>query len=340
MAHSRDDTLAVLNGQPIERLPVFGGLPSLTELGLHAADVAYHDAHTNAAKMAAAAAGTFEVCGFESAVVPFDLCVEAEALGCPVDFQTDLNIFMPPVVAAPLTRFPDPFPGDVSRAGRVPIVASALRQLRAGVGREIVVGAWVPGPFTLAWQLFGGDGWFSALQDTPRVLGWLDRLADFIAQVAIIYREAGADFLTVHEMGGSPQVVGPSNFQALVQPSLTRLIYLLPSPKVLSVCGDTNAAVQDLAACGADALNVDQRNDLARTRKLLPGAVLLGNLDPVRTISQGTAEAVALAVKSAAAAGANAIWPGCDLVPEIPAENLRAWMETARHARRGAKTPT
>lgn len=336
MAHSRDNTLALLNGQPIGRIPVFGGLPSLTDGGLNAVGVAYHDAHTDSGKMAAAAASTFELCGFESAVVPFDLCVEAEVLGCPVDFQTDLDIFMPPVVAAPLTRFPQNFPMDVSRAGRIPLVARALHQLRAGVGREISIGAWVPGPFTLAWQLFGGDGWFSALQDTTRVQSWLERLAAILAQVAAVYREAGADFVTVHEMGGSPQVVGPSNFRALVQPALAQLLSAMPSPKVLSVCGDTNAAIIDLAACGADALNVDHRNDLARTRELLPTAVLLGNLDPVHTLSQGTPAEVAAAVQSAAGAGANAFWAGCDLVPNIPPENLRAWITSSRAAR--AKT--
>jgi [methyl-Co(III) methanol-specific corrinoid protein]:coenzyme M methyltransferase len=78
-------------------------------------------------------------------------------------------------------------------------------------------------------------------------------------------------------------------------------------------------------------LSVDQRNDLARTRRLLgPQAILFGNFDPIVTLSQGTPQTIAEAVAAVATAGANAIWPGCDLWPEIPAENFRALMAAAR----------
>jgi [methyl-Co(III) methanol-specific corrinoid protein]:coenzyme M methyltransferase len=279
--------------------------------------------------MASAAASTYEVCGFESAVVPFDLCVEAEALGCGVDFQTDIELFMPPVVAFPLSDLPRTVPEDVARAGRIPMIADALRRLKAGIGRHIAIGAWIPGPFTLAWQIMGADAWFSVINEREPVLPLLGMLADFLAHVAQYYRHAGADYITVHEMGGSPQVIGRPNFDTLVLPALTRLLGQVSGPSVLSICGDTNEIVSDLEACGAGALNFDQRNDMARTRRLLPRAVLLGNLDPVGTLSQGTPAEVARAVHDSAAAGVNAIWPGCDLTPEIPKANLVALMNSA-----------
>jgi len=336
MIPSRDETLALLRGQSIARLPVFSGLPSLTAPGLNAAGLRYGEVYTDSAKMARAAASTFEMFGFESAVVPFDLCVEAEALGCEIDFQTDVEAFLAPVVSVPLRQgdqlVAPALPGDLSRAGRIPLVAEALTRLKNGVGREVAVGAWVPGPFTLAWQLFGAEAWLSAIkQETTWAAQFLESLAGFLACVGARYREAGADFLTIHEMGGSPQVVGAPNFRALVQPALARLIAALPPPRVLSVCGDTNPIVADLAACGAEAIHVDHRNDLARTRQMLsPNAVLLGNFDPVETLSQGTPETIAQTVRAIAEAGANAIWPGCDLWPEIPEENFRALISAAR----------
>ena len=339
MPRSRDATLAVLRGERIGRLPVFSGLPSVTAAGLKAAGVRYSEAHTDAAKMAAAAASTFELFGFESAVVPFDLCVEAEALGCGIDFQTDVELFLSPVVSEPLDNLPnlenltkvwEPSQGW-SKAGRIPLVAEAIRRLKASVGREIAIGAWVPGPFTLAWQLFGADGWLSNLEDSERAAQLLELLAGFLAGVAASYHEAGADYVTVHEMGGSSQVTGPNRFQSLVRPALVRLLAAMQMRKVLSVCGDTNVIVRDLAACGADALNVDDRNDLARTRLLLGSSVvLLGNFDPVGVLSQGSPSHIVQAVTEIAQAGANAIWPGCDLYPEIPDENMHALIETAR----------
>jgi [methyl-Co(III) methanol-specific corrinoid protein]:coenzyme M methyltransferase len=337
MPRSRDETLALLRGQPLSRLPVFSGLPSLTAIGLNRAGVRYAEAHTDAAKMAAAAASTFEAFAFESAVVSFDLCVEAEALGCRIDFHGDADAFLPPVVSETLpVEWIDRsaahlVPEEAARAGRIPLVAEAIRRLKTGVGREVAIGAWIPGPFTLAWQVFGTDAWLASLREAVRAARLLNALAGFLARVAVHYGEAGADFITVHEMGGSPQAIGPARFRTLVQPALARLMSLLPSPNVLSMCGDTNAIVTDLIACGADALSVDQRNDLARTRRMLgPQAILLGNFDPVETLSLGTPQSIAGVVAKCASAGVSAIWPGCDLWPDVPEANFRALIDAAR----------
>jgi [methyl-Co(III) methanol-specific corrinoid protein]:coenzyme M methyltransferase len=336
--YSRDETLALLSGRPLSRFPVFSGLPSLTASGLRAVGVRYAEAHTDADKMARAAASTFEQFGFESAVAPFDLCVEAEALGGRVDFHTDVDAFLPPVVIEPLpielldNGLAQIIPADATRAGRIQLIADALRRLKGRVGREVAIGAWIPGPFTLAWQLFGSETWLASIGDSTRVAPALGRLAVFLARVAGHYRESGADFLTVHEMGGSPQAIGPRAFQTLVGPALQALMSRLPSPKVLSMCGDTNGVVEALAACGADALSVDQRNDLAHTRQRLGAkAVLLGNFDPVGVLSLGTPQSIAETVASIVATGANAIWPGCDLWPDIPEANFRALMAAARN---------
>jgi MtaA/CmuA family methyltransferase len=327
----RDDILGLLGGQRPARPPVFSGLPSLTAAGLAQAGVSYSSAHTDAGRMAAAAASTFHAFGFPAAAVPFDLCVEAEALGAGVDFQTDAAGFVAPIVSQvlPADLMPDGLAERVARAlpGRVPLVAEALRRLRGAVGGEAVIAGVIPGPFTLGWQAFGAETWLLALARPGVVPACLEHLTELLLAVAEAYRAAGADFITIHEMGGSPQVVGPRVFRRVIQPALARLVARLKSPAVLSVCGNSNAVIEDLAACGAEALSVDHRNDLARTRAILgPDVLLFGNLDPVGVLAQGTPDQVAAAARAAAAAGADAIWPGCDLWPEVPAANVRAWM--------------
>src|SRR5713226_7291851 len=252
--------------------------------------------------MAAAAASTFERFGFESAVVPFDLCVEAEALGAPVDFQDNVAAFLAPVVTQPFEPNLEAknWPGldQLDQSGRVPLVAEAIGRLKSGVGRFVVVGAWIPGPFTLSWQLFGADGWLSALGEADGVELWLATVGAALVRVARRYRESGADFITVHEMGGSPQVIGPASFRRWVKPALAGLFAALPPPAVLSVCGDTNAVVGDLVECAAGAVSVDHRNDLARSRQTVGRrALLFGNFDPVGGLSQGTPATVAQMVK-------------------------------------------
>jgi len=80
---------------------------------------------------------------------------------------------------------------------------------------------------------------------------------------------------------------------------------------------------------GADAISVDQLNDMAASRKALPDMQIFGNIDPVAVLANSTEEQVRQAVSSAIAAGVDAIWPGCDLYPPTPLENLQAMMDVA-----------
>ena len=126
-------------------------------------------------------------------------------------------------------------------------------------------------------------------------------------------------------------MIGPLAFEKLVLPCLQRLIAALPTPRVLSVCGNTNRALALLIEAGAEALSVDQGNDMARSRKLIGrGGLLFGNLDPVALLAEGEEQEVRRTVSAVIAAGADAVWPGCDLVPLTPSRNLHALMEEAQ----------
>jgi [methyl-Co(III) methanol-specific corrinoid protein]:coenzyme M methyltransferase len=174
------------------------------------------------------------------------------------------------------------------------------------------------------------------VKHSPRSVGRaLDLLTDALISVGNSYHHAGADFVTIHEMGGSPGVIGPRAFGELILPRLRRLVLSVRAPTILSVCGNTNKAMELLAEAGARALHVDQTNDLARSRATLGKDVLLfGNLDPVGVIAYGNAGLIRAEVKRAIDAGVDAIMPGCDLYLQTPGENLRAMVEATGEGRR------
>ena len=342
-SNSRDQVLELLAGHRSQRTPCFSGLMNVTAPGLERIGVSFGEIHTDPEKMAAAAATTYHSFGFESVVVPMDLCVEAEALGAQVDFRLDAPRLEFPRVVEPLAASADEFkfdaPGDLTRRGRLPVVLEAIRRLKDLVGREIVVGAWVPGPLTLAMQLIDLKRLTADVVRAPEAVGrLLDPLTDLLAEVGRAYRAAGADFITVHEMGGSPGFIGPPAFKNVVQPRLKRLIAALPAPRVLSVCGDTNRAITLLAECGADALSLDQLNEIARTREALgPRALLFGNIDPIGALvadGRDDETGVRRAVQGAIDAGVDAVWPGCDLWPLVSATNMQAMVDEARNYQR------
>jgi len=339
-SNSRDTNLALLNGEPVQRWPCFSGLINVTVPGLESVGLRFSEVHTDPQKMAHASASTYRMFGFESAVAPLDMCVEAGLLGAQVDLREDANSAEFPRIAAPLAassaELVVDIPIGIRHSTRVSTVIEAIRILTSDVGEKIVVGGCVPGPFTLACLLIVQDNLVMETRTDPDSVGRvLDLLTDLLLEVAFAYRDAGADFITVHEMGGSPGFIGPPAFEQLVLPRLHRLLGALPQPRVLSVCGNTNRSMQLLSQSGADALSVDHTNDLAHSRDTLGAdAVLLGNLDPVATLSKGDEPSVRRSVADAIASGADAIWPGCDLLPQVPAANMHALVDEAhRHQR-------
>jgi [methyl-Co(III) methanol-specific corrinoid protein]:coenzyme M methyltransferase len=102
ISNSRDDVLALLRGERCGRVPCFSGLISVTADGLRELGYAFSEVHHDSIKLAAAAASTPRLTGFESAVLPLDLCVEAEVLGANVDFRSSAPRAEYPIVNRPV----------------------------------------------------------------------------------------------------------------------------------------------------------------------------------------------------------------------------------------------
>jgi len=360
MENKRKEILSLLKKKPIVTTSLFSGLISVTEAGLESESLYFHETHHDADKMARAAASTYRVSGFGSAALPLDMYVEAEALGAAVDFREEseraefprVTEFLYASVEAFTTEHTettekvkkDPArPGAAGRAGvssvvsvvnqgRIPVVVEAIKLLKEDVGDEIVIGAWVPGPFTLLSLLVETGALYMTMKRRPEVIHpALEITTSVLAAEGNAYHQAGADFLTVHEMGGSPGALGPRLFEPIVLPHLQALTSALPRPVVLSACGRTDGMMRLLAASGADALSVDQTNDLEASRKDVPDELLFGNLDPVGLISKGSPDQITEAVEKAVRSGADAVWPGCDLYLQTPLENLRALVEASKN---------
>jgi uroporphyrinogen-III decarboxylase len=79
-----------------------------------------------------------------------------------------------------------------------------------------------------------------------------------------------------------------------------------------------------LGETGADAISIDQTSDPIISRATLLDTLLFGNIDPVETLWRGNQAQVREAVEGAKEAGVDAIWPGCDIVPITPIQNIKA----------------
>jgi len=329
----RKRVLAALRGEEVHPKAVFSGMGNLTVHGLADFGWRFPEIHLDGHKMAAMAASTYKLFGLESVVVPFDMGVEAEALGCGINYYEDAEGILYPTVSKKVADKVDEWdlkvPDKPLEKGRIPVVVEAIKELKSTVGDKVAVGAWVLGPYTLAGQLFELDDLFKKSFKKPdAVHKALDVLQDFLIDLAALYRSAGADYMTVREMGAGGDILSPRMFGSLIQPHLRKIFAALDSPKVLHICGDTNLVIEQMADCGADAVSVDQKNNLRETRKKVGNeVVLLGNLDPYNVLVAGTTEQIEEALRDIVDSNVNAVWPGCDIWPDVPKENMKTFVE-------------
>lgn len=330
----RERVLKFLNGEDVGRPPIFSGMGNVITPVLDKYGIVFSRVHRDPELMAKAASGMYREFGFECAVVPFDLGVEAEALGATMNYYDDVEGLLYPTMQEKPVKDVDDLvvPSDLEHAGRIPVVTGAIKALRRELGHEVAIGTYVLGPFTLAGQLRELDELLEeSFIDPEKTNKLLERISDVIIKVFRIYEDAGADYFTLREMGATSDVLSPKTFKGLIKPHQARILSEMPRPSIFHICGDTNSIVEDMAECGANAISVDQKNRINETReKLGPETIILGNFDPVKVLHQGKAEDVAPAVLEALNGGASAVWPGCDIWPEVPRQNMEALMSALK----------
>ena len=329
----REEILSLLSGQKINKAPAFSGLIHVSAEGLEHEGFILHEVHKDAQKMAKAAASTFKLTGMPSATLPLDLCAPAEALGVELNFYEGEEFQFPQVkkVRFESTKELNTDNTGNSTGARLGIISEAIGLVKNDIGKDVVVSGLIPGPYTLLLYLCTPRNLFMEMKKEPQaVIDALFLLTSFLAEIGVAYKNAGADFITIHDMGGSPGFIGPAKYEQFVLPAEKLLIEKLPKPRVLSVCGNVTSSLYLLAQSGADAISIDQTTDLAAARLALKDTLLFGNLDPVATLYQGDNAQVRGSVVRAKEADVDAVWPGCDLVIQTPTQNLRTLVNACR----------
>jgi uroporphyrinogen-III decarboxylase len=110
----------------------------------------------------------------------------------------------------------------------------------------------------------------------------------------------------------------------------------------LHICGRTTKLLPWLGHLGADILDLDWMVPLAEARaQSRPGQILLGNIDPVAVLRNGTPEQIqaALADCHRAAGSRYIVGAGCEVVRDTPEANVRAMVAYAATAPALPETP-
>ena len=336
---SKERVRKLFRKDSIDTMPCFSGMGMVTIQAIKAMGIRFAQVHTSAENLAGSALKTAELFGFDSAVIPYDLGTLAEALGRGISLYDGSDDILYPTVPEKWAGFDDvQVPADYLSRARMPIVDEAFELLKTKTNGQLALGGWVLGPFTFAGQVIELDLLLKSLKkDKERVMAFLTKMTDLTIEVAQHYQNLGVDYMNVREMGSGTDLLSPRMWKTLIKPNLDRIFEALESPTILHICGSTDMIIEMMNECGADALSVDQKNNVVESRKKLGNdVILLGNFDPYSTLCQMEPSEVEVTIKKCIDDGVDAVWPGCDIWPDVKEENVKAYVRTVKEYGRKA----
>lgn len=199
--------------------------------------------------------------------VMFDLQVEAEILGCGLQWSDDNP---PSVVSHPLMegKTLNELPGFDQNKGRLPVALEATRQLREKYP-EIALYGLITGPFTLALHLMGTEIFTSMMLDPDSIQELLEYTRQIAEKTASYYIEAGADVIAVVDPMTSQ--IDPGSFEQFVSPGATAIFDFIRKQGVWSsffVCGHAQQNIEAMCRCRPDNVSIDENIPLDYVREV------------------------------------------------------------------------
>ena len=312
-----------------------------TRGAMDAFDAHWPDSNRDPEKMARLAAGLHKLAGLDNVTLPFELTLEAEIFGAPLQFFEG-KVKWPTVKGFIAHTVSDlKFPEDISKAGRVPVVVEAIKMLKKEFEGKVPIIAYVNCPFTsISSYLVEPVEFLKSVKREPeKIHEFYKQTYPYYAEIANAYKEAGADVITFREEGASLDNIAPKHFDEFVKPYLTELIKLTKPPRILHICGQcvTGDGKADVVGkfmeCGAEAITIDERTpiDLARdvVDKANPGYPIGGNIASM-IFNEGPDERIEEAVKKAIDGGVDMVCPGCDFWLETPTDNVKTFVNAVK----------
>lgn len=330
----RERVLAMFAGQPVDRLPL---MPITMMFAADQIGQPYGKYATDYRVMVEAQLRTAERFDFDYVSAISDPAREAADFGAAIRYFPD----QPPAIdednallADPTTlarlKLPDPLAGRMH--DRVQAVA-LLRQKS-----DKLVEGWVEGPCAEGADLRGINTLMLDFLDDPAFIRDLFALVvENGLRFAKAQIEAGADIIGVGDAAAS--LVGPAIYDEFVWPFEKRLvdgIHNLGGRVRLHICGNTQPILARIGQLGCDLVDLDYFASVADARALMgANQVLLGNIDPVRVLRNGTPAGIAAAIAEChrAAGPRYIVGAGCEVPRDTPAANLLALTQYAKEHR-------
>ena len=309
-------------------------VPWVPFVGVHGGFLTGVDAETylkSADKVVAGVSKAINEYNPDGVPVVFDLQIEAEILGCQLQWAPHNP---PAVVSHPLAegvKLAD-LKVPAITDGRIPVAVEATKVLRKKYPDVALYGL-ITGPFTLALHLLGTDIFTKLFEAPDEVIEVMEFCTKVGNKMAEYFMEAGCDIIAVVDPMTSQ--IDPMTFETFVTPYVTEINELIRKTGKLSsffVCGHAQQNIEAMCNCKPDNVSIDENipidfvKEIALKKKISFGGnmkltvvLLMGTEDDCR---EEAVECLDLGGKTGFI-----LAPGCDLPMDTPPENLKAVTE-------------
>jgi len=332
--NGRERILDMLEGRPVDSLPA---MPITMMFAADQIGVKYFHYATDYRVQAEAQIRVAELFDIDHVSVISDPGCEASALGAILKFFPDQppaideeNALLKDKARLASLKVPDP-----DRPERMLNRARAVGQMKACVGKDKMVEGWIEGPCAEAADLRGINTLMLDFYDDP---AFVRDVFEFVVEMELRFArfqvDSGADLIGVGDAAAS--LVGPKIYGELVWPYEKKLVDALHAEGIktrLHICGNTERILEGMGKLHCSMVDLDSFSPLSEGREEMgPEQVLLGNIDPVKVLKEGTPESVYEAIGEChrQAGDRFIVGAGCEVPRETPAANLRAMVRYAR----------
>ena len=263
--------------------------------------------------------------------VVFDLQIEAEALGCKLEWADDNP---PAVVSHPLTEgiSLNDLKVPCTCKGRISLVMEATRKLREQ-HPDIALYGLITGPFTLALHLLGTDIFMQMMVEPDKIHKLMRFTTDVAKMMSEKYIESGADVIAIVDPMTSQ--IDPQSFETYVSPYIKEINGFIREADALSsffVCGNAQQNIEVMCQTNPDNISIDENIplDFVRDTSLKHNVSFGGNIKLTSVLLLGDEEASqrnALECMDIGGKKGFILAPGCDLGMNTPVNNLQAITE-------------
>jgi len=291
---SRQRILSCIEGHKTDCLPY---MPITMMFAGDFAGVKYRDYALDHRVMVEAQLRVAEAFDFDYVSVISDPAREAADCGAEVEFFEN----QPPAIIETKARLadkselvnlkmPDPLGG-----GRMHDRVKGAALLKERVGDDLLIEGWIEGPCAEGADLRGINTLMLDFIDDPAfVRDLFEFVVEMELQFAKAQADAGADIIGIGDAAAS--LIGPAFYNEMVWPYEKKLIDGLHEMGIrvrLHICGRTSQIYEGIGKLKCEIVDLDWMAPLDKARNVMGSEqVLLGNIDPVKVLRNGTPDSI------------------------------------------------